>query len=161
MSSINAGGVQALSTDNWDANLDSATCEVFRMMLNSELSPEPGNRPAMAEVTAVVGLAGHICGVFTLKCSAHAAVLMTAAMLGIPEAEVNQQEWDAVGEVCNMLAGNFKSKLHGIGDRCMLSVPTVVCGADYRLHALVNGVRVERGFRFQGEPIWVAVDIEK
>ena len=159
LTALNAG--REVSTDNWDMALDAATSEVFQMMLNCDLSALPGSQPAMAEVTAVIGLAGAICGVFSLKCSAHAAVLMTAAMLGIPAAEVNHQEMDAVSEVCNMLAGNFKAKLNGIGDRCMLSVPTVVSGADYRLRTIVNGVSVARGYLFQGEPMWVSVDVEK
>ena len=44
--------------------------------------------------------------------------------------------WDALGEICNMVAGNFKNKVSGLGNGCMLSVPTVITGRDYHCHSL-------------------------
>jgi chemotaxis protein CheX len=147
-------------TRNWGSLIEVAAAEVFQMMLNCDLTPASLDRPRVADVTAVVGLAGQLCGVFSIRCSSQAAVLMTAAMLGISPEAVDQETWDAVGEVCNMVAGNFKTKLEGVGDRCMLSVPTVVCGADYIVRSLANGQRVERAFLFQAEPIWITLDTE-
>lgn len=137
-----------------------ATREVFQMMLNCDLQPTSLGPPCPIEVTAVVGMAGKLSGVFSVKCSSRAAVLMTAAMLGISPETVTQDTWDAVGEVCNMIAGNFKAKLKGVGEHCMLSVPTVVSGADYSVRSLAHGSRVERAFLFEKEPIWITLDLE-
>lgn len=153
--------VDRVCTDEWGTLLEVAAGEVFQMMLASDLQPVPATKMQFAEVTAVIGLAGQLCGVFTLKCSSRAATLMTAAMLGLEPGEVDQQTWDGVGEVCNMLAGNFKAKLGGVGDRCMLSVPTVVSGADYSVRSLVDGARIERYFQFQEEAVRVSLDVEK
>lgn len=147
--------------DEWGALLEVAAGEVFQMMLASDLQLVPARSTKFAEVTAVIGLAGQLCGVFTVRCSSRAAVLMTAAMLASDPEEVDQQTWDGVGEICNMLAGNFKAKLNGLGDRCMLSVPTVVSGGDYSVRSLANGARIERNFLFKGQPIRISLDVEK
>ncbi|HYH00169.1 MAG TPA: chemotaxis protein CheX [Terriglobales bacterium] len=145
--------------EDWGPILESATREVFGMMLGSDLEPvvEPASRPG--EVTAVVGLAGELCGAFIVRCTVRAALSMTSAMLGIDEEAVTDQAWDAVGEVCNMTAGNFKAKLGGIGDRCMLSVPTIVSGADYTVRSLADGSATQRDFLFRGERVSVCVEI--
>src|SRR5262249_31138935 len=115
--------------------------------------------PPPFEVTAMVGLAGQLCGVLTLRCDSPSANLMAAKMLGVDIKDANEQMWDALGEVCNMIAGNFKNKLTGIGDRCMLSVPTVVTGADYSLHALTDGGPLERVFSFGNSSILISLEV--
>jgi chemotaxis protein CheX len=45
-----------------------------------------------------------------------------------------EQTADALGEVCNMIAGSFKHKVNGLSERCALSPPSVVTGKDYRVH---------------------------
>ncbi len=158
---------KASSADNsvcleqWGTILEVAATEVFQMMLACDLQPAPAAASKSADVTAVIGLAGQLCGVFSVRCSSRAAVLMTAAMLAIEPEEIEQQTFDGVGEICNMLAGNFKAKLPGVGDRCMLSVPTVVSGADYRVHPLASGARIERNFLFKEEPIGISLNAER
>ena len=41
-----------------------------------------------------------------------------------------------------MIAGHFKHKI-GYADKCMLTVPTVVIGGNYRIHSLAAGERLE------------------
>jgi CheY-specific phosphatase CheX len=38
---------------------------------------------------------------------------------------------DALGELCNMVARNFKAKIPTLSDHCMLSVSTVISGENY------------------------------
>jgi chemotaxis protein CheX len=87
-------------------------------------------------VTAMVGLAGQLCGVLNIHCNSHAAALMASKMLHVPFDQVGEGMSDALGEICNMVAGNFKNKVPGLGDGCMLSPPTVITGSDYDLHSL-------------------------
>jgi hypothetical protein len=42
---------------------------------------------------------------------------------------------DAMGELCNMVAGNFKAKVTSLADHRMLSVPTVISGDSYVMQA--------------------------
>jgi chemotaxis protein CheX len=82
-----------------------------------------------------VGLAGQLCGVLSVRCSGKAAALMTSKMLGVALDKVGSEIADALGEVCNMVAGNFKNKIAGLAEGCMLSPPTVITGNDYTLRS--------------------------
>lgn len=144
----------------WQPLLELATREVFEMMLSTELGYCPQLEPAVtSEFTAMVGLAGQLCGVFSIRTSALAARNMASKMLGISPEEVGQESWDAIGEIANMVAGNFKAKLSGMGNHCMLSVPTVITGADYCMHSLADGEKIEAAFHFDEELVWVTLEL--
>lgn len=149
-----------LVRDSWRPLLELATSEVFEIMLGSRLEPcaEP-EAGIVSDFTAMVGLAGSLCGVLSIRCSADAASLMASRMLGIDPGEAEQDSWDAIGEVANMVAGNFKAKLAGMGDNCMLSVPTIITGADYQLHSLADGGKVEAALRFEDKVVWVTLEV--
>jgi chemotaxis protein CheX len=110
------------------------------------------------DFTAVVGLAGSLCGVMVLRASSKSARRMAARMLGSDEVDMGGDVQDAFGEVCNMIAGSFKARIAGLADGCALSVPTVVSGKDYALHSLANGERYEVILSFEGEPLSVTLD---
>ena len=47
--------------------LDLATREVFEIMLGSKLEPGDPSQSSPTECTAMVGLAGELCGLLTLR----------------------------------------------------------------------------------------------
>jgi chemotaxis protein CheX len=145
----------------WLPVLQLATEEVFETMLNSklELSSPPASEEAL-EITAMVGLAGAMCGVLTIRCNAKAGTNMASKMLGIDTDQAASQICDAMGEICNMVAGNFKNKISGMGDGCMLSVPTVITGNDYSCHSLGNSSSLQASFRFDHEMLLIALEIQ-
>lgn len=143
----------------WLPTLQLAVREVFELMLASPLET-PAETPAdnLLDVTSMVGLAGQLCGVFTVRCSTRSAARMASRMLGIDADKAGEEMWDALGEVCNMVAGNFKNKIAGLGDGCMLSVPTVITGDDYRLHSNITS-EFHTVFLFEGEPLVFTLEI--
>ncbi len=143
----------------WIPILELASQEVFELMLGSHLVVAPVPVADDLVITAMVGLAGVLCGVLTIRCSSKAAAKMASKMLGIEAQKPQEEIWDALGEVCNMIAGNFKNKVSGLGDGCMLSVPTVITGNDYECHSFgeTNNLQVE--FRFEDEGIIIALEI--
>src|SRR4051812_12726609 len=143
--------------DNWSTLLQVAAREVFELMLSCELQPYQPEAPASLEVTSMVGLAGELCGVLSVCCSRESAVIMASKMLGVDPKNVGNELADALGEVANMVAGNFKNKVSGLGDGCMLSVPTVVIGADYNVHPLANSHTLELNFLFDNKPILISL----
>jgi len=159
MSTLN----QVLPSDpahnGWHSALQLSVQEVFSLMLGSTLEV-PAAPPAEEglDITAMVGIAGQICGIMTTRCSAKSAAHMASLMLGVEAIEADQHMWDAIGEVCNMIAGNFKNKIDGLGDGCMLSVPTVITGGDYRLHAMVDE-EIRTVLLFEGEPVVLGLEI--
>jgi len=140
--------------------LDLSVREVFQIMLGCtiEAAPETADEEKF-DFTSMVGLAGQLTGVITLRCSTQAAALMASMMLGTKVGEGDQQLWDATGEICNMVAGNFKNKLSGVSDSCMLSVPTVITGDDYTFHSLADGGELEIHLSFENMPIVVALQV--
>src|ERR1044072_2743937 len=129
---------------NWLPILELAAKEVFEIMLACVLeTADIDQTKPPAEFTAMVGFAGQLSGVLTLQCSAPSAALMASKMLGVTPDQADSQMWDAIGEICNMIAGIFKNKLTGPASRCMLSPPTVITGGDYRFHPLSDGETFE------------------
>ena len=160
MKMIDPQPANAIDRTAWESQLCAGAQEVFEMMVGTKLvrSLDP-KQMIVAEFTAMVGMAGEIRGVFTIRCSEHAASAIASKMLGISIEEASQEKWDAMGEVCNMVAGNFKSKLAGGGENCMLSVPTVITGADYQLRSLGDGETIELCLQFDDEPLWFALQL--
>lgn len=143
----------------WIPTLELAMREVFELMLASPLEPTLV-MPVEDEldITAMVGLAGQLCGMITIRCSAKSAARMASRMLGMDPEHAGPELWDAIGEICNMVAGNFKNKISGLGDRCMLSVPSVITGADYNVHSMVKD-NIQTVFMFEGEPVILSLEL--
>ena len=145
----------------WLPTLQLSAQEVFDLMLGStlEVPPQAPSGEGL-EITSMVGLAGQLCGVMSLRCSAKSAARMASCMLGIDADGASQEVWDAVGEVCNMVAGNFKNKIDGMGDGCMLSVPTVIAGADYSLYSMAADA-IHTILLFEGEPLVLSLELHE
>lgn len=150
----------ALERTTWIPLLELSTREVFEIMLGTSLEPihEPSSKEA-EDFTALIGLAGSLRGVLSISCSDAAARTMACKMLGMPADDVSDDSLDALGEIANMIAGNFKAKLTGIGDRCMLSVPTIIVGTDYTTRSLAHGDRIEVTSKFEGKPVSVTLEL--
>ena len=144
--------------ENWISLIEVSAREVFELMLSSRLTlPESSPDPSSLGMTAMVGLAGQLCGLISVRCNEKAAALMTSKMLGVPLDKVGPEVSDALGEICNMVAGNFKNKIAGLGDGCMLSPPTVITGTDYDLHSLSDSPGLEVKLLFEGLPIVITL----
>jgi CheY-specific phosphatase CheX len=131
-------------TRNWEDLLFQGTQEVFEMMIGVPLRRcAEGKADGDGQFTAVIGLAGPITGVFAIRCNEKAAIGIACGMLGVSEDEARSEMGDALGEVCNMVVGNFKRKLGKAGELSVLSVPTVIQGCDYRVRPLIKGSSLE------------------
>lgn len=146
----------------WVSLMEESTREVFSLMLGVELGPDEGQ--SLAEdctVTAFIGIGGDMRGVVSLITSVDAAQHMASAMLGIPPEEAGEATWDAFGELCNMVGGNFKGKLVGAYEHCVLSLPTVVMGADYKMRTLSNGQTAEARLTFQKHLLRILLEVQQ
>ncbi|MGD0911442.1 MAG: chemotaxis protein CheX [Terracidiphilus sp.] len=117
-------------------NLDASVEEVFQMMMGVECRRSTAQMPVNHDesVTAVVGFGGLLSGACIFKSGSETALSVAAHMTGIEFAEVDDTVKDAIGEVCNMLAGSWKGKVPELSANCGLSVPAVITGRDYNLH---------------------------
>jgi chemotaxis protein CheX len=121
--------------------VQNATSEVFSTMLGSEVEALDVHFDdaclAMSEgVTAVVGIAGPWVGNGMISCSSAFACRLCELFLMTEAPEVNDEVLDAVGELANMVVGNFKTAAEGIVGPLGLSVPTVIYGQNFTSKSL-------------------------
>lgn len=145
--------------EDWTPLLELAAREVFELMLGCQLAVPTTAEEATLDITSMVGLAGKLCGVLSLRCDGESAALMASKMLGAEADKVGSQISDALGEVSNMVAGNFKSKILGLSEGCMLSVPTVITGTDYSLYSQADSPGLEVRLLFEGMLIIISLQI--
>ncbi len=121
----------------WNRLIVEAAEEVFEIMVAAKLTPAGAGEQRRAGVTAMLGFAGAPTGVFSVRCPWDAAAVIAARMLGSSLEELApDQVCDALGEICNMVAGSIKTRLRDAGAGCMMSTPTVVRGVDYEVRCL-------------------------
>lgn len=147
--------------ESWIPLLDTASKEVFQLMLGCQLATLAPADETNLNVTAMVGLAGQLCGVLSVRCNGKAAALMTSKMLRVAPDKVGPEVADALGEISNMVAGNFKNKIAGLAEGCMLSPPTVITGSDYKLHSTADSPAVEVRMLFENMPVVISLEIHK
>jgi chemotaxis protein CheX len=134
-------------------NLDASVFEVFERMLGMkcELVPldEVVDRPIDAgeSVTAVVGFGGVLSGACVITCGGSTARQMASLMTGMEFDSVDDVVKDGIGEICNMLAGAWKSRIPGLAANCGLSLPAVITGHDYNLHVQAPEFRIRHCYR--------------
>lgn len=117
--------------------LDDAVAEVFSMMLNRDCTPakcEVLSKPPTATlyvlqqdsagcVSAQVQFSGSMSGSCSLSLTQRTAEVITGEMLG--EASHGSLAADATGELCNIIAGSWKSRQPTMGSACSISSPSV------------------------------------
>jgi chemotaxis protein CheX len=147
------------SQESWGPLLELAAKEVFQLMLTCDLTVPAAEVGPPQGVTSMVGLAGRLCGVLSFRCDEKSALLMTSKMLGVDVEKAGAEMSDALGEICNMVAGNFKNKIAGLGDGCMLSPPTVITGSDYITYSVADKPAVELMLLFETKPVVISLQI--
>jgi chemotaxis protein CheX len=154
-------GETVLPRSVWLGVLRETTVEVFSIMVGAAIViPETDDCQVVPYLTAVIGITGVLKATFTLRCSDQSATKVAAQMLGVSKDEAAAQKCDAIGEVCNMVAGHFKLKI-GHGGTSELTVPSVIIGGNYRIHSESPEERLEFPMMYEGEPVWLALDICK
>lgn len=131
--------------------MDEAVEEVFSMMMGVAclaVDDCPINEPET--ISSVIGLAGAMSGTCVLRGGERAALCMAGALTGAAIPAMDNTVKDAIGEICNMVAGAWKGKLPALASSCMLSTPTVVTGTHYQLHTQRPEFRIDRFYTFDG-----------
>lgn len=159
MKSANDWLASSKDHENWVPLLELSAKEVFELMLGSKLESAGDTADNSLDISSMVGFAGQLCGILTVRSKKESAALMAFRMLGTEPNKDSQEVADAFGEISNMIAGNFKSKISGLGDGCMLSVPTVITGQDYSMHSLANSPPLEVRLQFESSPVIITLEI--
>jgi chemotaxis protein CheX len=145
---------------------DSTVTEVFKLMFDFDIkaaefsSPDPF-ASGLDERTAVVGFSGAVRGSCQIRMTSLAATSIASAMLGgAPISEDDDSVNDALGELCNMLAGGWKNSTPGLSAECVLSPPTVISGRNYKVHTSKPSLKVSRRYRFDIHALDLTIFLE-
>jgi CheY-specific phosphatase CheX len=131
-----------MNPTTFNAQIEESTAKIIPNVLETMLSfkaspcgpselPEKGVR-----VTGSIGLAGEeIVGAIYLHLSEPFAKLAARTLLGLGEGEESAESDvnDVVGELCNMIAGGFKSELCDAGLACAISAPAIIRGSHFTI----------------------------
>jgi chemotaxis protein CheX len=146
--------------------LAAATGEVFRTMVFTEIAPAvPIEGEALRGGTNVVGtvaFTGKTNGLVVFYSTLEAARHITGAMLGMDAAEVGDELPDAIGELTNMIAGSFRTRVaHSQNETWAISVPTVTVGSDFYTKFVSDVKRVLCPFSMGEREVFVELIVTK
>ncbi len=141
-----------------------AVRDVFNQMLALEVKddePTPLAPDAAGQIIGSVGFIGQATGIVYLSAGVGLARVFTGTMLGLPEAEVEDDMInDAFGELSNMVVGAVKSRLCDRGWSCELTIPSIVRGTGLRVESVANEKQTVFGFRAGEHRLLVEVAIK-
>ena len=122
-----------------------AAKEVFETMvfmsLEESFEPEQSEQSEPDEaVLGTITFRNSIEGCLFISCGSECAKSIAQNMLGLDSADElsNEEVYDAVGEVANMVMGSVKSRVIEFAPDLQISIPTVVRGEKLE-HSLVDG----------------------
>lgn len=147
---------------SWPSLLELSAREVFTMMVGVDVRFIPPSPAPLTEImSAIVGMAGRLSAIFRVFCEQPVAISIGKRMLGDQSPGDLLNARDALGEISNMVAGNFKAKIDGLADGCMLSVPTVIVGRDFQVHMVPQGERLELCVEYEAHPVGMILEIRR
>ncbi|HHM12961.1 MAG TPA: chemotaxis protein CheX [Planctomycetaceae bacterium] len=139
----------------------TATCDVFRMMLGSEIRRgNPGLKQSHTpefEVSGLIGFSGSYHGMVVVSLSRDTALNITESMLGQRPEELDDEVVDTVGELTNMIAGGAKAHLEKY--HLSIGLPTVICGKHHAISFPSNSVPISLPFDTDLGPICVDIGL--
>ncbi|MGC3960362.1 MAG: chemotaxis protein CheX [Verrucomicrobiota bacterium] len=126
--------------------------KTFATMLKIELKPVLPNAidPFTIEhVLGEVSFAGKATGLVHLRLPKNFLPLLGERLLGLTAEDLADSATanDVIGELCNMIVGNFKSNLCDAGLSCKLSPPNITRTTEFKLRVVSGGTSQRYGFR--------------
>jgi flagellar motor switch protein FliN len=143
----------------------NSVIDVFYTMLDMEveaIQEVPDNFIEEMRTVGSVTFAGEVDGMFNIQVNDDFGRQMTASMLGMEVDEIESEEevYDVIREVSNIIGGNLKSNFVDAGLSCVLSTPSITNGRDFK----VSPTNVIKPIRFlfshQGSVIIVEAGVK-
>ena len=142
-----------------------ATTEIFSSMIMLEAIPQTPlssrDPDFICSVSGMIGMAGLYRGMLAIHAPTDVALAITGSFLGMEPAEVDDDVRDAIGELANMLAGSIKHLLSDQGSDIKLSIPSTICGRDYRVDCSPSGQSHVVPFGIPNGTFLVELQLEK
>ncbi len=151
--------------ENLPDKITASVQEIFTSMVMMEIvagTPIQGEiNPLQKTITGMIGLAGTHKGMLAIHLPEVLAKKVTGNFLGMEVEEIDNDVQDAIGELANMLGGSIKAILSDNGKDIKLSMPSTICGEEYRFQSHYDGESVILPFSAQSVPFLVELRIKK
>lgn len=149
---------ESLVTDS----LSRATLDVFGTMLGVDAVAGPRYTERQPPhpthgLVSLIGMAGAWVGTGGISCSAELACKLSSRFLMTEYESVNDDVLDAMGELTNMIIGNFKNEIEQHVGSLGLSIPTVIFGRNFVARSAAENDWIAVPFECEGETMIVKV----
>jgi flagellar motor switch protein FliN len=144
----------------------NSVIDVFYTMLSMEVEHIKEVPESFEESKRTVGsvtFSGDVDGIFNIQVNDDFGRVMTAAMLGIEAYEVESEEdvYDVIREMSNIIGGNLKSQFVDVELSCILSTPSITNGNDFRVET-IGSIKTEQFvFSYEDQNIIVEAGVRK
>jgi chemotaxis protein CheX len=142
--------------------ISNAMKKIFDTMFSMDLAPFDGGLMETEKGNTIVGsvsFAGDVMGSVNILVHDNFARLMTAEMLDmeVDEIEGHEDVHDVIGELCNMVGGDLKSRLCDHGFPCSLSIPSIASGNNIKVQSKGWGRKEQFAFKHREHTALVEV----
>ena len=157
-----------LNSINLKEIVTEATADIFSVMLSMDLEvtdddlPESNEQNKESSIVGSIDFTGNVMGSFKIHFTNDFAYLVTSTMLGmeIDDLDMEEDVYDVVGEISNMIGGNLKTFLSNNGFPCNMTVPSIVSGTDFRTEVMNYSRREMYQFKYENNVIQVKIFIK-
>ena len=134
-----------------------AVKNVFKTMFGVEIVM---GKPALkttklssAEITGMIGFTGDKRGNFSLAFTVPSATFMYKTMVGETITTVTSELVDAIGEITNIISGQFRVEIEKLGYKLSAALPTVVVGQNVEINFITKVPVITLPFTFEAEDL--------
>lgn len=141
------------------------TVEVLKKMTFTE--PHPGkvylkeDNLAAGDVSGIIGITGDAVGSLAISFTENCICHVVSRMLGETYAEANQDVFDAVGELTNMISGVARTHMEKEGMKVYAAIPSVVFGKNHTINHILDSPSIVIPFHTEKGDFVVDVCIKK
>lgn len=86
---------------------------------------------AQGDVSGIVGLSGEANGTISVTFTKQCILKIVSKMFGEEITEINDDVKDAVGEILNIVSGDGRQRLQGLGKTMKGAIPTIITGKNH------------------------------
>ena len=136
-------------------HLHEVALDVFSKMVRCPLTERPDGAPRVhpRDIAATVAFSGSWTGCVSMVTSQQGARHIAGALLEMEPAQVDGQVRDAFGEVVNMVAGSFRTRMVKPGDAWAITMPVVTTGHDLTIEPPGDVGHVARSYLMDTEVV--------
>jgi chemotaxis protein CheX len=114
-----------------------ATLHVLKTVAHTEVSSGKPflkkDKVARGDVTGLIGLTGEVSGTVSVSFSEKSIFAIVTKMFGEEVSSMSEEIGDAVGEIANMISGQARQVLEGMGRPLQAAIPSVIMGKGHQI----------------------------